>query len=29
MIPGVNSKEEEIRKRLSGMWKDIYNYDKK
>jgi putative ATPase len=27
--PGANSKEEEIRKRLSGMWKDIYNYDKK
>jgi putative ATPase len=26
--PGVNSKEEEIRKKLSGMWKDIYNYDK-
>jgi putative ATPase len=27
--PGVNSKEEEIRKRLSVMWKDIYNYYKK
>lgn len=27
--PGVNSKEEEIRKKLSVMWKDIYNYDKK
>jgi putative ATPase len=27
--PGVNSKEEEIRKRLAAMWKDIYNYDKK
>ena len=27
--PGINSKEEEIRKRLSQMWKDIYNYDKK
>jgi putative ATPase len=27
--PGVNSKEEDIRKRLSIMWKDIYNYDKK
>lgn len=27
--PGVNSKEEEIRKRLSVMWKDFYNYDKK
>jgi putative ATPase len=26
--PGVNSKEEEIRKKLSVMWKDIYNYDK-
>src|SRR5450759_500647 len=23
--PGINSKEEEIRKRLSQMWKDIYN----
>jgi putative ATPase len=27
--PGVNTKEEEIRKKLSVMWKDIYNYDKK
>jgi putative ATPase len=27
--PGVNAKEEEIRKRLSVMWKDFYNYDKK
>jgi putative ATPase len=27
--PGINSKEEEIRKKLSIMWKDIYNYDKK
>jgi putative ATPase len=27
--PGANVKEEEIRKRLSSMWKDIYNYDKK
>ena len=27
--PGVNSKEEEIRKRLSALWKDIYNYNKK
>jgi putative ATPase len=27
--PGVNSKEEEVRKRLSAMWKDIYDYDKK
>jgi len=26
--PGANPKEEEIRKRLSVMWKDIYNYDK-
>jgi putative ATPase len=26
--PGFNSKEEEIRKRISIMWKDIYNYDK-
>lgn len=26
--PGVNIKEEEIRKRLSIMWKDIYNYNK-
>ena len=25
--PGLNSKEEEIKKRLSGMWKDTYNYD--
>ena len=27
--PGINPKEEEVRKRLSAMWKDIYNYDKK
>jgi putative ATPase len=27
--PGINPKEEEIRKRLSAMWRDIYNYDKK
>jgi putative ATPase len=27
--PGVNAKEEEIRKRLSVLWKDIYNYNKK
>ncbi len=27
--PGVNAKEEEIRKRLSVMWKEIYNYNKK
>jgi putative ATPase len=26
--PGTNSREEEIRKRLAGMWKDIYDYDK-
>jgi putative ATPase len=26
--PGTNVKEEEIRKKLSVMWKDIYNYDK-
>jgi putative ATPase len=27
--PGTNSKEEEVRKRLAAMWKDIYDYDKK
>jgi len=27
--PGTNTKEEEIRKKLSVMWKDVYNYDKK
>jgi putative ATPase len=27
--PGINPKEEEVRKRLSAMWKDIYDYDKK
>ncbi|HNW57508.1 MAG TPA: replication-associated recombination protein A [Bacteroidales bacterium] len=27
--PGINPKEEEIRKRLSVMWKDFYKYDKK
>jgi putative ATPase len=27
--PGANPKEEEIRKKLSVMWKDIYNYDNK
>ncbi len=27
-IPGTNPKEEEIRKRLRGLWKDIYDYDK-
>lgn len=26
--PGVNPKEEEIRKRLKGLWDDIYDYDK-
>jgi putative ATPase len=26
--PGVNPKEEEIRKRLKGLWNDIYDYDK-
>jgi putative ATPase len=26
--PGINPKEEEIRKRLRGLWKDIYNYEK-
>jgi putative ATPase len=26
--PGANPKEEEIRKRLSAMWRDIYNYNK-
>ena len=26
--PGKNSKEEEIRKRLAAMWKDMYKYDK-
>ena len=26
--PGKNPKEEEVRKRLSVMWRDIYNYDK-
>jgi putative ATPase len=27
--PGINPKEEEVRKRLSAMWKDFYDYDKK
>ena len=27
--PGANPKEEDVRKRLSAIWKDIYNYDKK
>lgn len=26
--PGSNAKEEEIRKKLTGMWKDIYKYEK-
>jgi putative ATPase len=26
--PGSNPKEEEIRKRLKSLWKDIYDYDK-
>ncbi len=26
--PGKNPKEEEIRKRLNSLWKDIYDYDK-
>jgi putative ATPase len=26
--PGTNTKEAEIRKRLAGMWKEIYKYDK-
>ncbi len=26
--PGVNPKEEEIRKKLSGFWKDVYKYEK-
>jgi putative ATPase len=26
--PGSNSREEEIKKKLAGMWKDIYKYDK-
>jgi putative ATPase len=25
--PGINPKEEEIRKRLKSLWKDIYDYD--
>jgi len=27
--PGANAREEEIRKKLTGLWKDIYKYDKK
>jgi putative ATPase len=26
--PGLNPKEEEIRKRMKGLWKDIYDYEK-
>ena len=26
--PGINPKEEDIRKRLNSLWKDIYDYDK-
>ncbi|MBI5008418.1 MAG: replication-associated recombination protein A, partial [Bacteroidia bacterium] len=26
--PGNNPREEEIRKRISIMWKDLYNYNK-
>lgn len=26
--PGVNPKEDDIRKKLSGIWKDVYKYDK-
>jgi len=26
--PGLNPKEEEIKKRLKGLWKDIYDYEK-
>ncbi|MCU0472457.1 MAG: replication-associated recombination protein A [Bacteroidales bacterium] len=26
--PGTNQKEDEIRKKLNGMWKDIYDYGK-
>jgi putative ATPase len=26
--PGTNAKEAELKKKLSSMWKDIYNYDK-
>ncbi|MCE5347461.1 MAG: replication-associated recombination protein A [Bacteroidales bacterium] len=26
--PGVNAREDDIRKRLSAMWKDYYKYDK-
>jgi putative ATPase len=26
--PGTNPREDEVRKRLAGMWKEIYKYDK-
>jgi putative ATPase len=26
--PGSNAREEEVRRRLAGMWKDIYKYEK-
>jgi hypothetical protein len=26
--PGLKPKEEEVRKRLAAMWKDIYKYNK-
>jgi len=26
--PGSNAREEDIRKKLAGMWKEIYKYDK-
>jgi len=26
--PGTNPKEEEIRRRLRGLWKENYNYEK-
>ena len=26
--PGINAKEDDVRKKISGMWKDIYKYDK-
>lgn len=26
--PGINPREDEIRRRLSGLWKDIYDYEK-
>jgi putative ATPase len=26
--PGINPKEDDIRKKLSGFWKDVYKYEK-